>query len=354
MHNHPVPRILVVVCSGIGMVLLVEIGFAAAQTKPLAVLATLLMVSAAALASGGFLGFLFGVPRMLATRNDAEPGNERDHRQAYAANTNLEQISDWLTKILVGAGLTQLGSIGRELHQLIGAIAPAIAPAPQGAAFAGGALVLFTVGGFALGWLMTRLLLARAMSQADRDATALDLFKKAQAAEASGDTERAAALRGEAVRYLHPDVETLSKRYAEARDLPAGPLRTAQMHEIVATVRQMAKAPEWTGDRVRRLFAAGDAGKRVIALALMQGDLRLADFDCALAAIGAETGFEQFQGLTLARQMLDRLDEIQRQRLRDAIGAGMSTAGRVRIDGSRHAVAKRILDIMDSPEPSAG
>src|SRR4051794_33887578 len=62
----------------------------------------------AAEACGGLLGLLFGVPRTI----DPEGGERKGAaRVSYGANTNLEQISDWLTKILVGLGLTQLGPI---------------------------------------------------------------------------------------------------------------------------------------------------------------------------------------------------------------------------------------------------
>jgi hypothetical protein len=62
---------------------------------------TLGILSAASLITGGFFGFLFGIPRSLST-----PGPS-----FVQPNTNLEQISDWLTKILVGVGLTQIGTI---------------------------------------------------------------------------------------------------------------------------------------------------------------------------------------------------------------------------------------------------
>jgi hypothetical protein len=60
-------------------------------------------LGAAAGFSGGLLGFIFGVPR-------APEATDRPNK-SYRANTNLEQISDWLTKLLVGATLASLGSI---------------------------------------------------------------------------------------------------------------------------------------------------------------------------------------------------------------------------------------------------
>ena len=35
------------------------------------------------------------------------------------SSSNLEQIADWLTKILVGVGLVQLGQISREGSRLV-------------------------------------------------------------------------------------------------------------------------------------------------------------------------------------------------------------------------------------------
>jgi predicted secreted protein len=54
---------------------------------------------------GGLLGFLFGIPRTLQQEaSQATEQNRKDRPQEtnYAVNTNLDQISDWLTKILVG------------------------------------------------------------------------------------------------------------------------------------------------------------------------------------------------------------------------------------------------------------
>ena len=83
-----------------------------------AVWSVLLALCAAVL--GGLIGFLFGIPRSLQTSGpvqdhasvDAATSTiERSSVAGYRSNTNLEQISDWLTKILVGVGLIQFPSI---------------------------------------------------------------------------------------------------------------------------------------------------------------------------------------------------------------------------------------------------
>ena len=88
------------------------------------------LASLGAGAIGGGAGFLFALPRFGSTAAMQEFDEET--RQSVKDDTvsavftpsdNLVQISDWLTKLLIGAGLVQLGNIGRTLGQLIGQIA---------------------------------------------------------------------------------------------------------------------------------------------------------------------------------------------------------------------------------------
>src|SRR5215212_11890898 len=69
-----------------------------------------ILVSGASAAFGGLLGFLFGIPRTLQQEGSSwsavgSDGDSNDEKRSpdtdYRPNTNLEQISDWLTKILV-------------------------------------------------------------------------------------------------------------------------------------------------------------------------------------------------------------------------------------------------------------
>lgn len=115
----------------------------------------------AAYFAGGFLGFLFGIPR---SAGDAErPATEG----GYRANTNLEQISDWLTKILVGVGLIQLGQIGSGGRELVDYVATGLGDHPGSRPFTLALLVAYAVGGFLVGYLYTRTTLPRAFHQAD-------------------------------------------------------------------------------------------------------------------------------------------------------------------------------------------
>jgi hypothetical protein len=57
---------------------------------------------------GSAIGFLFGIPK-------ANPKQKPSDR-SYEPNTNLEQVSDWLTKIILGVGLVQFRQIANALE----------------------------------------------------------------------------------------------------------------------------------------------------------------------------------------------------------------------------------------------
>jgi uncharacterized integral membrane protein len=63
----------------------------------------------------GFLvGFIFGIPRSIRFRFDKTKNklsNSEDSESYFADNTNLEEISDWITKIIVGLTLIQWRTI---------------------------------------------------------------------------------------------------------------------------------------------------------------------------------------------------------------------------------------------------
>jgi hypothetical protein len=121
---------------------------------------------------GGLIGLLFGIPRRLqATDGEGEGAASGAQGRLYGGNTNLEQISDWLTKILVGVGLTQLSGLGEAVGR-IGEVAASGLPGHPGAeVFAICIVLYFGVGGFILGYLWTRLYLGRALSEAERAQT---------------------------------------------------------------------------------------------------------------------------------------------------------------------------------------
>ena len=141
----------------------------------------------AAAAAGGLVGFLFGIPKThqlgAPARIDTTPGGRpggggppagpgaADGLPRYYVNTNLEDISDWLTKVLVGVTLIQLGPIRAAFTNTARTFAAGLGGKPEAAdgnlAMAYAILVYFSVGGFMLGYLATRLFLTEAFRLAD-------------------------------------------------------------------------------------------------------------------------------------------------------------------------------------------
>jgi hypothetical protein len=170
-----------------------------------AAFAAALLFAGAALLAGGLVGVLFGIPRQAGRDADDPPAAlDGGQPRPRGSSTHLEQVSGWLTKVLIGVLLAQLGAFSSGANRLFAAMAPSLGGQPSSAAVAGAIVVFFSAGGFLGGWLLTRLLL-------DPDPEvmherALERFVQAQRAEESGDRAAAGRLRQEALAVLerHP------------------------------------------------------------------------------------------------------------------------------------------------------
>jgi hypothetical protein len=111
----------------------------------------------ACLGAGSLLGIVFGIPRSASQPSDKNQAGLAD----LQANTNMEQISDWLTKILVGAGLVELKGLPHAIDSAAQYIAPAIASkgetsSPALISIAAAILIYFSIEGFIGGYIFTR------------------------------------------------------------------------------------------------------------------------------------------------------------------------------------------------------
>jgi hypothetical protein len=133
--------------------------------------AGLTMIAGCAWSVSALVGFLFGIPRTLSLPAAGPAGEERTPDVVhYRVNTNLEQISDWLTKILVGVGLAELHRLPGALRGASDYFATALgATRPtESSGFVLALLVYFSVVGFMTGYLGTRVLLTPLFKLADR------------------------------------------------------------------------------------------------------------------------------------------------------------------------------------------
>lgn len=142
------------------------------------VLGTVGVLSGASLIAGALLGFIFGVPRSVAdpesTAAKIPAGNAATDASAQntptakvRANTNLEQISDWLTKLLVGVGLSRIEDMPSLLKRASHALEPAIYPLENGGVVGVAICCAFSVAGFTWGYFEARTSLMKVFGNAD-------------------------------------------------------------------------------------------------------------------------------------------------------------------------------------------
>ena len=149
----------------LGTILILVFGFT--KIDPWRWVGTLILVSLASTSIGGLLGFLFGIPRATSQNKD----NAANENTIYTVNTSLEQISDWLTKIIVGLGLTQLTKIPSYLHHIAIILIRGIDCKPECSdkdiTILLAILLYSTILGFFLGYLFARLFLVKMFRDSD-------------------------------------------------------------------------------------------------------------------------------------------------------------------------------------------
>ena len=136
----------------------IGMGLYAVTEASIRIFACELLLGVAAGVVGGLLGFIFGIPKTVtpSTSTSNESGTTTTVVE-YQGNTNLEQISDWLAKILVGAGLVEIKSIGPALAQLGSTFGDKGCLGSCGWIAAPVIVVGFSVSGFLLTYLWARI-----------------------------------------------------------------------------------------------------------------------------------------------------------------------------------------------------
>lgn len=169
-------RLVWVAAFGMGVIILYSIQYQEWVLQRVASSAAIgLMSAGAAWLTGALLGFIFGLPHTRAVTVIQAPNSDKpnpefnsstpSNHDRYERSTSLEQVSDWLTKMIVGVGLTQLDKIPGKLDQLATYIARGLLANGAGTfytndhaldvnrAFALGICIYFALDGFLFGFL---------------------------------------------------------------------------------------------------------------------------------------------------------------------------------------------------------
>jgi hypothetical protein len=135
------------------------------------------LLSGASLIVGTVLGFIFGIPRSLSStsaaiaQNVIAGGSPQSSALNVLPNTNLEQLSDWLTKILVGVGLTQITQLPPYLQGLSKSFDIIFAPLAYGGIVALSIMAAFGFGGFIWAYFESRTSLMKVFGDDDGSAS---------------------------------------------------------------------------------------------------------------------------------------------------------------------------------------
>lgn len=202
LRGRPPVGVSVLICAALGAFCV--LAFALQTPHFVQTVSVGLLTASCTFVVGATIGFLFGIPRAMDS-NEAghKPHPESDqpngtHHGGYGANTNLEQISDWLTKILVGVTLTQIEPIYNGFSKLATHVGTALQPAGDvivGSVFAGTILIYFLFCGFMLGYLCTRVFLPKIFTTAEvsaLNALGRQVTEQVQKIDERIDTEKAA------------------------------------------------------------------------------------------------------------------------------------------------------------------
>jgi hypothetical protein len=136
---------------GMGVLIICLYSFALGTEKFLSVLSISAIIALTSTIVGAFIGFIFGIPRTPAAKDS----------ENIAANTNLEEISDWITKIIVGVSLVQLNQLSGGIVELGNTLAHGLGDHPSSFVFSVSTMIFYFVGGFFLGYLWSRIYLPK-------------------------------------------------------------------------------------------------------------------------------------------------------------------------------------------------
>jgi hypothetical protein len=233
------------------------------------------LLSLTSLGLGGATGFLFGIPH---TKNGDTAANQLDGQGHAVPSTSLEQVSDWLTKIIIGVGLVELSKLRVHLSALGVAVNRAVDNDLTRSIVPQLLVVVFAVLGFLAVYIWTRIYYGGIQSQADAEMRRLGIEAvRKEADEAKQQAHEATLAAQQANQQAAANTEQIAANRtaiasASATPLPkslfAGPIGAQQAllpDDSPKAVLQrklaafMEAAPAWDKDTGRDLFGSPPA-----------------------------------------------------------------------------------------------
>jgi hypothetical protein len=242
---------------------------------------------------GAAIGFLFGIPRVLtdanvgalATAADAggvpsngqgeeSDGNDSNEvptgRRLLASNSNLEQVSDWLTKIILGLGLTQLYKLNDFLLGFEDLVRSYVPPADRLTPLIATIMLIFAVlCGFLSMYLETRLVLSRIFNTVEAILANILRQKKEITVQKEEAEARARSLE-DVVTNIAGDPSSSPVTLAAAADSLKSLVQSARAGSDLRSVAAQALAASGRTSEASELITSGDAATTRDQIAAMQ------------------------------------------------------------------------------------
>ncbi|MBI3881502.1 MAG: hypothetical protein HY301_15745 [Verrucomicrobia bacterium] len=162
-------------------------GLMHSPVSPARGLAIYFMAALGCCAAGVLFGFLFGIPHGEPESKPAPNAAGAKESPGLRDSTNLEQVSDWLVKLLLGAGLVQMKEIRSSLVRFAEYLAKCLGN-DGCVAFIVLLIIYYLIVGFLGAYLLTKLFWRIALTEADKDARAI-WDKQLEAAKLAGTVD---------------------------------------------------------------------------------------------------------------------------------------------------------------------
>lgn len=263
----------VLLTSGLTLLLLLTLFLFFEENRAFAIL-SILTVTMAFFISGCVLGFIFGIPKkyqnkQAAVQLDKEGRPIAPEDPNYTDNSSLEEISDWITKIIIGLGMIQfksiLGMMQNAAENINTSLQWAIC-ADQTChlnfyVFSYALIVFYPIAGAIIGYLWTRIEFPYILNQKDIDLKVLkDLQEEKKKAESR--LNKAKELNNVKDEDLQALVQTFTpatnsmikkrKEFKQSQELPDDPQKglwggksELDGRKVTAVVRETSYDPNW-------------------------------------------------------------------------------------------------------------
>jgi hypothetical protein len=147
----------------VSVVLMFVSGVAASSGEALRIGAALLALAFAAALFGCLLGLLFGMPRIIEMTDTSKA------KSRFVSNNNLIKVSDWITTIVIGLSLVNLGRIPKASTRFSAWVQPALGDRPASGTIGVFMVVVGLVGAFISTYVWTIVVLRGDLEQSELD-----------------------------------------------------------------------------------------------------------------------------------------------------------------------------------------